>query len=180
MEATVTDELDWDHAVTNIPDVGLQVERAASPEECEAIARALDLVACSSLTVSYALVPRSGGHFRLTGDLKAQIEQSCVVTLEPLTNDVVESFGVDYWPETEIPSPASGVIDVHDEPDLEPIVTGRINVGRVIFECLAGAIDLFPRKPGVTFEGPVASPENGGSGKSDGPFAALARMKSKS
>jgi hypothetical protein len=180
MEATVTDELDWDYAVTNIPEAGLQVERAASPEEREAIARALDLIACSSLTASYALAPRSGGHFRLTGTLKAQIEQSCVVTLEPLTNDIVESFSVDYWPETEIPSPASGVIDVHDEPDLEPIVTGRINVGRVIFECLAGAIDLFPRKPGVTFEGPVASPENGGSGKSDGPFAALARMKSKS
>jgi hypothetical protein len=180
MEATVTDELDWDYAVTNIPEAGLQVERAASPEEREAIARALDLIACLSLTASYALAPRSGGHFRLTGTLKAQIEQSCVVTLEPLTNDIVESFSVDYWPETEIPSPASGVIDVHDEPDLEPIVTGRINVGRVIFECLAGAIDLFPRKPGVTFEGPAASPENGGSSKSDGPFAALARMKSKS
>ena len=166
--------------LANIPEAGLQVERAASPEEREAIARALDLVACSSLTASYALVPRSGGHFRLTGTLKAQIEQSCVVTLEPLTNDVAESFGVDYWPETEIPSPASGVIDVHDEPDLEPIVTGRINVGRVIFECLAGAIDLFPRKPGVTFEAPVAPAENGVSSKSDGPFAALARMKSKS
>lgn len=176
----MTDELDWDHAVTNIPEAGLQVEQAASPEECEAIARTLDLVACSSLTVSYALVPRSGGHFRLTGTLKAQIEQSCVVTLEPLTNDVAESFNVDYWPETEIPSPASGVIDVHDEPDLEPIVTGRINVGRVIFECLAGAIDLFPRKPGVTFDAPVASAEDGVSSKSDGPFAALARMKSKS
>lgn len=176
----MTYELDWDHAVKNIPEAGLQVERAASPEECEEIARALDLIACSSLTASYALVPRSGGHFRLTGTLKAQIEQSCVVTLEPLINDIVEGFSVDYWPETEIPSPASGVIDVHDEPDLEPIVTGRINVGRVIFECLASAIDLFPRKPGVAFEGPVASPENGSSSKPDGPFAALARMKSKS
>lgn len=176
----MTDELDWDHAVTNIPEAGLQVERAASPEEREEIARALDLIACSSLTASYALAPRSGGHFRLTGTLKAQIEQSCVVTLEPLTNDVAESFNVDYWPETEIPSPASGVVDVHDEADLEPIVTGRINVGRVIFECLAGAIDLFPRKPGVTFEAPEAPSENGAPGKSDGPFAALARMKSKS
>jgi len=176
----VTDELDWDHAVTNIPEAGLQVERAASPEEREGIARALDLIACLSLTANYALVPRSGGHFRLTGTLKAQIEQSCVVTLEPLTNEIAESFSVDYWPETEIPSPAGGVVDVHDEvADLEPIVTGRINVGRVIFECLAGAIDLFPRKPGVTFEAPVAPSENGASGKSDGPFAALARIKSK-
>lgn len=175
----MTDELGWDHAVKSIPEAGLQVERAASPEEREGIARALDLIACSSLTARYALAPRSGGHFRLTGTFKAQIEQSCVVTLEPLTNEIAESFSVDYWPETEIPSPASGVVDVHDEPDLEPIVTGRIKVGRVIFECLAGAIDLFPRKPGVTFEAPVAPSENGVASKSDSPFAALARIKSK-
>ena len=123
--------------------------------------------------------PAAEGTLRLTRTFTAQIEQSCVVTLEPLTNEIAESFSVDYWPETEMPSPESGVVDVHDEPDLEPIVTGRINVGRVIFECLAGAIDLFPRKPGVTFEAPVAPSENGGANKSDSPFAALARIKNK-
>ena len=51
-----------------------------------------------------------------------------------------------------MPEPSGGAVDMHDEPDLEPIVAGRIEVGRVVFECLAGAIDLFPRKPGVTFE----------------------------
>ena len=85
------------------------MERAASPEEREGIARALDLVACSSLIARYTLSPRSGGHFRLTGTLKAQIEQSCVVTLEPLTNEIAESFSVDYWPETEIPAARQAV-----------------------------------------------------------------------
>jgi hypothetical protein len=67
---------------------------------------------------------------------------------------------------------------VHDEPDLEPILGGRIRVGRVVFESLAAAIDLFPRKPGVTFESPDR-PADDGAAKSDGPFAALAKMKSK-
>jgi hypothetical protein len=82
---------------------------------------------------------------------------------------------VDYWPETEMPEPSGGELDMHDEPDLEPIVAGRIGVGRVVFERLAGAIDLFPRKPGVTFEPPAAATEAGG--KSESPFAALARIK---
>ena len=164
MEATVTEELGWEHAIQDIPEAGLQVERSASSEEREDIARILDLVACTSLQAQYALTPRSGGHFRLAGTLKARIEQSCVVTLEPLTSQIAESFSVDFWPETDIP---------------EPIVTGRIKVGRVVFECLAAAIDLFPRKPGVTFEASEAQPENGNAGKTASPFAALARIKNK-
>jgi hypothetical protein len=175
----VTAELSWDHATEDIPKAGLEMERVATAEERKAIANALDLIACTSLTAQYKISPLGEGHFRLTGSLQARVEQACVVTLEPLTNDVAESFGVDYWPETDIPAPSGGVLDVHDEPDLEPIVAGRLQVGRVVFECLAGAIDLFPRKPGATFEAPVSS-EGDPSSNAEGPFAALAKMKTKS
>jgi len=176
METTMTVELAWEHAIQDVPDTGLKVERSASPEELEAIARALDLIACASLTARYAIAPQKEGHFRLAGTLDARVEQACVVTLEPLGNDICESFRVDFWPETELPAPSGGVLDMHDEPDLEPIVAGRIAVGRVVFECLAGAIDLFPRKPGATFEPP---PEPDEAGKSASPFAALAKIRNK-
>jgi hypothetical protein len=169
-------ELAWEHAVQDIPEDGLAVERSASPEERESIARSLELPGCRSLSVRYALVPRGGGHVHLSGSLQAQVEQTCVVTLEPLLNDVAASFKVDFWPETEMPEPSSGAVDMQeDEADLEPIVAGRIEVGRVVFESLAGAIDLFPRKPGVTFE----QPEGGGGSSRPSPFAALARIKDK-
>ena len=172
-------ELDWDHAVGDIPDAGLKVERAASAEERQAIAAALDLLACNSLAVRYAIAARGEGHFRLAGSLEASIEQACVVTLEPLTNQVAESFSVDYWPDTDMPSSSGGVLDVHDEPDLEPIVAGRMEVGRVVFECLASALDLFPRKPGATFESPAAPQGGDSAGRTEGPFAALAKIKTK-
>jgi hypothetical protein len=174
----MTVELAWEHSIQDIPETGLAVERTASQEELAEIARSLDLVACTSLAARYTIAPHKQGHFRLTGSLDARVEQSCVVTLEPLTNDVAESFSVDYWPETELPAPSGGVLDIHDEPDLEPIVGGRIAVGRVVFECLAGAIDLFPRKPGATFE-PPQSPEGGSPGRPESPFAALAKIKAK-
>jgi hypothetical protein len=174
METIMTVELAWEHSVQDIPESGLSVERSATQEEREAVARSLDLLACSSLTARYTITPRTEGHFRLTGTVEARIEQSCVVTLEPLTNDVAESFSVDYWPETELPAPGGGVLDINDEPDLEPIVGGKIEVGRVIFQSLAGGIDLFPRKAGATFEAPQL-PESG----SESPFAALAKIRAK-
>jgi hypothetical protein len=170
-------ELAWDHVVQDIPEDGLPVERSATPEEREAVARALDLVGCRSLTARYALTPRSRGNVQLSGTVRAEVEQSCVVTLEPLLNVVQESFSVDYWPESDMPEPAGGEVDISDQPDLEPIVAGRIEVGSVVFQALANGIDLFPRKPGVTFE----VPPSGGDDASHpaGPFAALAKMKNK-
>ncbi len=170
------DELAWEHAVQDIPEAGLTVERSASPEELDALARTLELLGCRSLAVRYVLTPRGGGHVHLAGTLQAQVEQSCVVTLEPLLNDVSADFKVDYWPETELPEPSGGAVDIDDEFDLEPIVAGRIEVGRVVFEAFAGAIDLFPRKPGVTFEPPPGASED----HTEGPFSALAKMKDKS
>jgi hypothetical protein len=169
-------ELAWDHAIQDIPEDGLRVDRSASPQECEGVARALDLLSCRSLTAHYTLSRRSGGHVHLSGTVRAEVEQSCVVTLEPLLNGVQESFSVDYWPEGEMPEPTGGELDMSDQPDLEPIVAGRIEVGNVVFQALANGIDLFPRKPGVAFEPP---PEGDDGSHPPGPFAALAKMKSK-
>jgi hypothetical protein len=172
-------ELAWDHAVQEIPEEGLQVERSASPEERDAVARALDLLACRDLTARYALSPRSGGQVHLSGTVRAHVEQSCVVTLEPLVNEVQESFSVDYWPEGDMPEPRGGEFDINsDQPDLEPIVAGRIEVGNAVFQAMANGIDLFPRKPGIVFEPPAPSASDDESHPT-GPFAALAKMKSK-
>jgi len=170
----MTGVLDWHHAVADIPDAGVKVTREATADERKAIAEALDLLACARLTADYTIKPRGGGHYRLAGTLSARVEQSCVVTLEPLSNDIADSFSVDFWPEDALPAQSGGLIDVHDEPDMEPIADGSIDAGRIVFECLASGIDLFPRKPGAAFEAPEPAQE-----KAEGPFAALARMRRK-
>jgi hypothetical protein len=172
-------ELAWDHAVQDIPEEGLAVERSASPEECAAVARSLDLLSCHSLTARYTMGPRSGGHVHLWGTVEAVVEQSCVVTLEPLLSRVAESFRVDFWPEGEIPEAAGGELDFADQLDLEPIVAGRIEVGNVVFQAVANGIDLFPRKPGATFDAPPSPQTSDDGSHPTGPFAALAKMKNK-
>jgi hypothetical protein len=171
-------ELVWDHAASEVPQSGLSRQRAAAPDELARIARALDLVACASLSADYALMPFPDGRYRVSGTLRAEIEQACVVTLEPVRSSIDEPFEVTFWPEEEMPAPQSGELVMDDEPEPEPMVAGQIAVGRVVFECLAAAIDPFPRQPDAKLELGAAAPE-ATPDPSASPFAVLASIKAK-
>ena len=79
-----------------------------------------------------------------------------------------------------MPAPRGGEVDLDEEPEPEPIVAGQIDVGRVVFECLAAAIDPFPRKPDATLDcALVAAAPRAPAGKPESPFAVLANIKTK-
>ena len=93
------------------------------------------------------------GTIGCAGTLRAQVEQACVVTLEPVASAIDETFDVAFWPEEDMPRARERrARPGRRAADPEPIVAGQIAVGRVVFECLAGAIDPFPRKPDATLD----------------------------
>ena len=144
------------------------------------MAQSLDLLACSSLTATYAVTPSGGdGRYRLTGRIQAALVQACVVTLEPVEGRIDEPLDVAFWPEADIPPPPSGEVDLDETFDPVPIVGGRIDVGPAVFECLAGAIDPFPRKGDAALDRSSAGPAGGPADKPENPFATLARIKEK-
>ena len=51
----MTAELAWEHAVHDISDSGLSRRRSAAPDELAAIARALELIACPTLSAEYII-----------------------------------------------------------------------------------------------------------------------------
>jgi uncharacterized metal-binding protein YceD (DUF177 family) len=178
-KTSTTAELAWDRTVHDIPDSGLSAQHAATPNELEKIAQALDLIACRSLTTEYAIAPTVGGHYRLSGRLRAEVSQACVVTLEPIDSTIEEAFEAVFWPQEHMPAPESGELVVDDEPEREPIVAGQIAVGRVVFESLAAAIDPFPRKPDAVLDWQSPTTANAPGGKPENPFAVLANLKTK-
>jgi hypothetical protein len=178
-KTTMTGELTWEHATHDIPQSGLSREREAAPDELARIAHALDLVACASLRTAYAVAPTIDGRFRLSGRLRAEIRQTCVVTLEPVDSTIEEAFDVTFWPEEDMPAPRGGEVDLDEEADPEPIVAGQIDVGRVVFECLAAGVDPFPRKPDATLDRRSSQPADGGTSKPESPFAVLANIKTR-
>jgi hypothetical protein len=108
--------------------------------------------------------------------LQADVEQACVVTLEPVRDQIREDFDIQLWPEEDLPVPESGLVDLNKVPEPEPIVNGQIEVGRIVFECLASAINPYPRRPGAIFVPPNAESREE---TADSPFAMLAKLKTK-
>lgn len=170
-------ELTWRHETRNIPQRRLEVRQEATAEERQAIAKSLSLAGLDRLTARYWIEPLSPGRHRVAGQIEADLVQSCVVTLDPVREALVEPFAVEFWPGDEIPDarPPGDAEALAPEPP-EPIEDGQLDVGRIVFECLAAAINPYPRAPGAELSldatGDGAPSDLGGN-----PFAALTRLK---
>jgi uncharacterized metal-binding protein YceD (DUF177 family) len=118
-------------------------------------------------------VARQGGGLKVTGEVAATVEQTCVVSLEPMTSEVREPIDIAFVPprSDERADETEEELDpvAADEP--EPLVDGIVDLGVAATEFLLLAIDPYPRRPGMVFEPPKV--EDSGAN----PFAALAALK---
>lgn len=157
---------------------GASGEIAASAAELTAIAGLLDLQRLEALTFHYRFDHGVAGRLRLTGRLKADLTQTCVVSLEPVEARIDVPVEIEFWPEALLAKPEDGEESEHvtalDWP--EPIVGGRIDLGAVAYETLATSLDPYPKREGVSFDWSQAEGAAAEQAKS-GPFAALATLK---
>lgn len=168
-------ELAWSHAVTDIPGPGLATERTATEAERRAVASALEIIACRSLAASYRIKPMGGGRYRLSGHVSAEVEQACVITLEPVPARIEERFDAEFWPEGEAEPTPAGEVEALSAREIEPIEKGRIDVGRIVFEQLAAGLDPFPRQDGAALD----HSEAGTREETANPFSVLAPLARK-
>jgi uncharacterized metal-binding protein YceD (DUF177 family) len=167
--------LTWSHRTAAVPEAGVQRTVSATPSERMAIAKELGLLSCESFAVDYDIRALGAGRYRLAGALDAHLTQACVATLEPVPQTIKEPFEVEFWPADTLPDIGDAEVEVSSVPDVEPIEHGAIDVGRVLFEILSAALDLYPRKGGATLE--WRDPESAEAEDASGPFAALKKLK---
>ncbi|MBR0829511.1 DUF177 domain-containing protein [Bradyrhizobium manausense] len=167
--------------VAQIPDTGLHRELEASARDRGAIAEVAGLREVLSAHASFDVTPRSGGRVQVAGRVQARVGQTCVVTLDPIENDIDEEVDLMFAPEEEARKLADLIEEGQDSeeaPDVpeppEAIVGGVIDLGRIATDALYLAIDPYPRKPGAVFEPEVAAPD-----PEDHPFAALKALQEK-
>jgi uncharacterized metal-binding protein YceD (DUF177 family) len=158
---------------------GTRGATAATKAEMEEIARLLDLVALKRLVFAYRLDHRGAGRVRLEGQLQADVTQTCVVSLDPVEASLDVPIEVEFWPaslveEFERRAEEAGSHGLLDWP--ETVVEDRIDLGPVIYETLATALDPYPRRPDASLDWSQASAEETDKGGT-GPFAALAALK---
>ena len=160
-------------AVLQIPEGGLHRELDADEAVRQAVADVARLREVLSAHASLDVTPKGGGRFHIAGNVRARVGQTCVVTLDPIENDIDESIDLIFAPPEQIPELADlvddaveGAAETPDPP--EPIVNGIIDLGRLSTDALLLGIDPYPRKPDAVFEHEVTAPD-----PEDHPFAAL-------
>ena len=165
--------------VAQIPDTGLHRAFEASDAVRAAMADVAGLREIMSASASFDLTLKSGGRVHVTGEVHARIGQTCVVTLDPIENEIDELIDLMFAPAEQIRS-LSALVDeaaqsedeeVPDPP--EPIVDGVIDLGRLATDALFLAVDPYPRRPDATFEPPAEIID-----PADHPFAALKALQS--
>ena len=163
--------------VAQIPDTGLHREIEPDSAARDAMADIAGLREILSASASLDLTPEKAGRVQVTGRVRARIGQTCVVSLEPIENDIDEAIDLIFAPPEQIPELAD-LVDEAAESDTEipdppePIVNGVIDLGRLATDALFLGIDPYPRKPDAVFKPviEVADPE-------DHPFAALKALQ---
>lgn len=172
-------DLPWSFpvAVAQLPEAGLHQVLETSATQRELIAAAAGVNAVLQATATFEVVPEAEGRVNVTGTVRARVEQACVVSLDPVENDIDEHIVVEFAPPSQIPVSAKSVqkeegddAEIPDPP--EPIVNGVIDLGQLATEFLILGIDPYPRKPGVAFT-PPEIPED----PDEHPFAALKALK---
>jgi len=160
--------------IDQVPDAGRQMVIEADAAIRQALAEQAGLTEISRLTATFTLTRPHGEKLRVTGRVNASVGQVCVVTLEPVTNEIDEPIDLVFLPESR-----AAVLDreldlpVADNDDIpETTQNGMVDLGAVATEFLLLGIDPYPRKPGVVFEAPAAPAD-----PDEHPFAALAALK---
>ncbi|WP_181707183.1 DUF177 domain-containing protein [Chthonobacter rhizosphaerae] len=164
-------------SVTALPAKGTTVVIEANEAERAAIARDIDILAVDRLTATFLVAPWRKHGVKVTGEVRGTVRQECVVTLEPVVEEVFETVELTFLPESEI-GPVSDEIEIDPEAADPPeaLEGNTVDLGAIAAEHLALGLDPYPKAPGVTFDGLI---EDDGSADAVTPFAALASLKGK-
>ena len=156
---------------SQVPAGGRSYVLEPTAEERAALAARFDLVSLDAFHAALRLKLANGGtELRLTGTIEARLAQRCVVTLEPVEATIEAPVDIVLRPAETL----TGEVDY--EEDVEPYWDDSIDIGELVAEELALALDPYPRAP-------IAGPRGEGGmtagGAPAGPFDALASLRRK-
>jgi uncharacterized metal-binding protein YceD (DUF177 family) len=158
-------------AVEEVAEDGQHFDLVADAYTRAAVAKVAGLRDLPRLEAAFDLTRHGQGGLRVAGHVSATVGQSCVVTLEPLVNEVAEDVDLVFAPRAAAPKAGDAGADEPSADETEPLIGGSVDLGALATEFLILGLDPYPRKPGATFQPPVDSKPD------TGPFAALAALK---
>jgi hypothetical protein len=172
-------------ALEEVAEAGQHYDLVADQDVRAAVRSVAGLRDLPRLEAHFDVTRHGSGGLRVAGCVSATVGQNCVVTLEPLTNEIEEEVDLVFAPQRPTnPSPdgperseqtsaeawsdRASSTRAWGEP--EPLLGGVVDLGAVATEFLILGLNPYPRKPGAVFEPPRdVRPEQG-------PFAVLSQL----
>ncbi len=164
---------------------GTALEIAASDSERAALVKRFGFLGLPAFSARVTVDRRPGGQVVVEGRLRGRIVQACILTLDPVAQDLDETFRIVFKQDlAEERDPESGEALVSAQTDApEPLPGSLLDVGEIVAEQLSLAADPYPRKPGVKLEDVLPKPrKEGRHGRHEPrrhPFAGLAALRDK-
>lgn len=163
----------------NLPAEGRKLHVTASEEQRDVLAGELGITTLEKLEADLSATPFRGG-VRIEGDVRARTVQPCVVTFEPVVQEIIEPVDRILLPGAEKaysgPAGAEVFVDLERD-DLPDYVDGpELDLTSIITETVALALDPYPRAPGASID----AIEVAHDAPEPSPFAALQRLKNES
>ena len=157
-------------ALEDVPEEGRHVDLIADESVRAAVARVAGLRELPRFTASFDLRRRGADGLHVAGVVSATVGQTCVVTLEPLRNEVEETLDLVFAPPRPVAAAEEGEPRAAKWDDPEPLTDGVADLAALATEFLILGLDPYPRKPGAVFEPPKDKRPK------EGPFAVLSKL----
>lgn len=164
---------------------GAALDVVASEAECAALAKRFDFLDLKDLAARVMVDLQLGGQVVVEGRLRGKVVQACVLTLEPVVQELDDVFRIVFKKNlTEELDPESGEAVLNPQADApEPLAGNLLDVGEIVAEQLSLAAEPYPRRPGVKLEDVLPKPKGGARrgapGQQRHPFAGLAALRDK-
>jgi hypothetical protein len=157
--------------LVDVPEAGRRFALTADEETRTAVARQAGIAGIEHFEAIFEVTRAGRDSIRVIGNVSALVRQTCVVSLEPVGNEVNEAVDLVFAAGAPGASVADAdfVLDAPEPP--EPLIDGTVDLGAIATEFLILGIDPYPRKAEAVFEAPPAVVA------ATGRFAALAALK---
>jgi uncharacterized metal-binding protein YceD (DUF177 family) len=161
------------------------LEISASENERAALAKRFGFLSLPTFSARVTVDRRPGGRVVVEGRLRGRIVQACILTLDPVTQDLDEAFRLVFKQDlAEERDPESGEAIVSAQADApEPLTGNLLDIGEIVAEQLSLVADPYPRKQGAKLEDVLPKPRRDGRhGRQEQrrhPFAGLAALRDK-
>lgn len=164
---------------------GAAIEVVAGDGERTALAKRFGFLGLPALSARVTIDRRPGGQVVVEGRLKGRLVQACILSLEPVTQELDDVFRLVFVENlADQRDPESGEAILSAQADApEPLEGNLLDVGEIIAEQLLLTADPYPRRPGLKLDDVLPKPR-GEARKAPPeqrrhPFAGLAALKDK-